>query len=252
MRGRQLSYRNRRRLVALSVVAVVAGGIATATVLLPRGEKVDRGTSGPPTPAPASTASLKPHPTHLTAADRAQLKSTIALFISSSVARRHPERSWPIIGPSLREGLTKKQWSTGNIPVVPFPVAGLDLLRLEQVADEKALVEVMLAPTRQSHLPHKTFQIELRLQPRGPHRWTISSWVPEGVSERVDTTPPAVAAAAAHPRHFSAVWIIVLLSVFVAALILLPLGIFARDHVRFRRTRAQFRAPVSDWSKLRR
>ena len=254
MRGRQLSYRNRRRLVVLSVLGVVAAGIAVAIVLLPKGEKLDRTTPlGPPAPAPAQTAGRKPHPTRLTAADQAQLRSTIALFISTSVARRHPERSWPIVDPILREGMTKKQWSTGDIPVVPYPVGGLDLLRLEEVVDEKALVEVMLAPTRRSHLPHKTFQIELRLQSHGPHRWTVSSWVPEGVSTRAaDNTPPAVAEAAAHPRHFSAIWIIVPLSAFVAALVLLPLGIFARDHFHTRRVRARARANVDGWSRLRR
>jgi len=249
LRGRQLSYRNRRRLVTLSVFSFIAAAIAIGIVLLPKGHKLEAGGSSASSPVPA--APRKPHPTHLTATDRAELKSTIALFITTAVARHHPERSWPIVDPILREGMTEKQWSTGNIPVVPFPVAGLDLIDLQEAADNKALVEVVLAPTRQSHLPHKTFQIELRLQPRGPHRWTVSSWVPEGVSSRaVDTTPPAVAAEAAHPTHFSATWIIVPLSVFVAALILLPLGIHLREHIRFRRTRT--RPTVSDRPRLRR
>jgi hypothetical protein len=251
VRGRQLSYRHRRRLIWLSILAVVASGVAAAIVLLPRGEKVDRGPTSP-LPAPTSVQAKpgKPHPTRLTADDKTQLKSTVALFISTSVARHHPERSWPIIDPILREGLTKKQWSTGNIPVVPFPAAGVDLIQLQEIQDRKALVEVMLAPTRQSHLPHKTFQIELRLQPRGSHRWTVAAWVPEGVSTRIDTSPPDVVAAAAHPRHFSAVWIVVPLSLFVAALVLLPVGILARDHYRFRRARSRFHAHRDDAGRL--
>ena len=252
MRGRQLSYRNRRRLIVLSAFAAVAAGIAVAIVLLPRGERIDRKATSvtPATPDAPEPSRPKPRSTHLTADDKARLKSAIALFISTSVARHHPERSWPIVDTTLREGLTRKQWSSGNIPVVPFPAAGVDLIRLEQIADRKALVEVMLAPTRQSHLPHKTFQVELHLQPRGPQRWTISAWVPEGVSTRTDTSSPEMVAAAAHPHRFSAVWIVVGLCLFVGALILLPVGVFARDHYRFRRARTQFEGRRGDAGRL--
>src|SRR3954451_24498317 len=100
----ELSYRRRRRLVALAVAAAVVGGIAAAIALLPTAEKLDRG----PTPRGNETAASpprpKPHPQQrLTAADRARLKSTIALFVSSSVARHPPERSWAVVDPALRE-----------------------------------------------------------------------------------------------------------------------------------------------------
>lgn len=250
MRG-QLSYRRRRRIVALFVLALVAGGVAAAIILLPSGQKLDRGTSSPPqAAAPASRRA--PRRMHLTAADLEKLRSTIALFVSTSVARHHPERSWSIVHPLLREGLTRMQWSSGNIPVVPYPAAGVDLLRVESAEDGAALVEIVLAPTSRSHLPHKTFQVELRRQTRAPHRWTISSWVPEGVSERVDTTPSKVAAAAYRARHFSGVWIVVALGILAGSLVLLPVGIFARESFRFRRAKADLRTRPGDSADLRR
>src|SRR3954471_10486290 len=128
----ELSYRRRRRLVALTVVAAVAGGISAAIILLPSGEKADSGPTSSPAPLDDEvTSQASPRQTRLSAADRRQLKATIGLFVSSSVARHHPERSWALVDPALRQGLTKQQWSAGNIPVVPYPAAGVDLLTLE-------------------------------------------------------------------------------------------------------------------------
>jgi hypothetical protein len=123
----RLSYRRRRRLVALTVFALVAGGIAAATVFMPEGQRLDRGPTSPPRASAAALPQRRPVAMHLTAAEVKQLRSTIALFVSTSVMRHHPERSWAIVHPVMRQGLTKRQWSTGNIPVVPFPAVGVDL-----------------------------------------------------------------------------------------------------------------------------
>jgi hypothetical protein len=241
VRERHLSYRRRRRLVALVCVAVVAGGVAAAIVFLPGGEKLDREAASP-SPRAAPGASHHPLPMHLTATDRDQLRSTIALFVSTSVARHHPERSWSIVHPVLRQGLTKRQWSTGNIPVVPYPAAGVDLLVLQSAVDQKVLAEVLLEPAPRSHLVRKTFQIELRRLPRSQHRWLVTSWVPEGVSEsqiqRDASTQPTIAS---HTAHFSALWIFVLIGVVGGGVLLIPAALFAREAYQFRRARAEFR-----------
>jgi hypothetical protein len=179
---------------------------------------------------------------HLSAADREGLRDTIALFVSTSVARHHPERSWPIVHPVLREGLTKRQWSTGNIPVVPFPAVGVNLLRIESAVSQTALVEVVLVPARNSHLVRKTFLIELRYRRNSQYRWAVSSWVPEGVSQsQIDLNAqlhPASAktiAAANHVAHLSTLWIIVPVAMFFGGLILLPAFLFVRDAAAGRR-----------------
>lgn len=257
MRGRQLSYRRRRRLVWLAVFAVIAGGVTAGVVLLPKGHKLDRGPSVSPPPA-SPAAAHRPHPMHLTAADRDQLRSTIALFISSSVARRHPERSWSIVHPTMREGMTKRQWSSGNIPVVPFPAAGLDLFTLQSAADQKVLAEVLLEPPPKSTLVRKTFQIELQRAPQALHGWVVSAWVPEGVSQsqidkNASTTPASVVAAAYHAQHLSAKWILVPLGILLGGVILLPTGLFVRQAYQSRRAKAQARTSYFDGTgRLRR
>jgi hypothetical protein len=238
VRSAQLSYRRKRRLLTLGAVGAVAGGIALAILLLPTAQKPDQGPTSLPSPS-QSQPSAQPQSTRLSAAERRRVLASISLFVRTSVARNHPDRSWPIIDSSLREGLTKRQWSTGNIPVVPYPAIGFDLIRLESAVGGTALVEVILEPSPKAHLVRKTFQIELRRQPRPPHIWAVSSWVPEGVSQsQIDrNTPasPAAVAAAEHPPHLSELWIFVPLGALVAGLILIPAFVLTRDARRFRR-----------------
>jgi hypothetical protein len=221
---------------------VVAGGIAAAVMLVPSVKNADvtpAGSATAPLPLPPPKPKPRPHRTPLTAQERRRLLSSISLFVTTAVAREHPERSWPIIDPSLREGLTKREWASGNIPVVPYPAVGFDLIRLQSLVGSTALVEIILVPKAHSHLVRKTFEIELRRRPRPPHLWAISSWVPEGVSQaQIDLNKPPspkVIAEAAHPTHLSALWIWLPLGALLAGVLLVPAFIFTRDARRSRR-----------------
>ena len=65
---------------------------------------------------------VAPKPHRLTKVERNALVSVAQRFVESAVARDHPERAYEIVGPALRGGLSKQQWATGDIPVVPYPV----------------------------------------------------------------------------------------------------------------------------------
>ena len=199
-------------------------------------------------PTGVSQPQLRDRAKQVSAAERERMASSISLFISSAVARHHPERAWPIVHPVLREGMTKRQWSTGNIPVVPYPAAAVDLMRLQSVVGQTALIEVVLEPTPRSHLVLKTFQIELRRLPRPPHQWAVSSWVPEGISQNETNLPQreTPAAAADHARHFSTAWIFIPLGALIGGLILVPIGVFVLEAYRFRRAKAEFGASSHD------
>ena len=244
MRGRQLTYRRRRRLIALSVVAVVAGVVSAASLLLPRGEKPDHSTSAPS--AAQTTPQKPPRPIHLTKADRAALHSTISLFVTTAVARHHPELAWPIVAPVLREGLSKRQWSTGDIPVVPYPASGVDLINVQSLAGRSALIEVVLHSPPSANLVRKTFQIQLLRSARAPHGWTVTGWVPEGISDSQfvleQQHSPASAADVYHPTRFSSTWIFVPLGVLLGGLLLIPAGVLARESYRSRKAEAEYRS----------
>jgi hypothetical protein len=251
VRGRPLSYRRRRRLIALSVVAVVAAVAVASTLLLPHGQKPDHSASPVP---PAETAPPKPpRPVHLTRADRASLRSTIALFVKTAVARHHPEQAWPIVAPSLREGMTKRQWRTGNIPVVPYPATGILLLNVESLDKRSALIEVLLASPPKANLVRKTFQIQLKRDGHAPHGWAVAGWVPEGVSESQDVVDQPHTPAAAdiyHPTRYSSMWVVALLGLFVGALVLIPAGHFARESYRARRAEAEYQASHAERGEI--
>lgn len=235
----QLSYRRKRLLLVLLVLVVAAGGIAAAIVELPTGTKLDRASvSHPP---PGQFRSEQPQRSRrLSATERRQLVSSVVLFVTTAVARNHLERSWAIVDPSFRQGLTRRQWITGNIPVVPFPAAAVGPLRIASVVGAKAMVELVLLPGRSSHLPRKTFFIELREQKWQQRPWFVSSWTPEGISYSLVSRKPVSPARLAN-HTLSALWIGVPMGILLAGVLLLPAGVFLRDAYLTRQAEAEAR-----------
>ena len=58
-----------------------------------------------------------------TEAERRAVHPVLAQFIRYAVAREDPSKAWDVAGPALRQGLTRKQWDRGSIPVVNYPAA---------------------------------------------------------------------------------------------------------------------------------
>jgi len=46
---------------------------------------------------------------------------TVRRFIATAVQRENVGASFELVTPELRNGLTKKEWASGNIPIVLFP-----------------------------------------------------------------------------------------------------------------------------------
>jgi hypothetical protein len=260
----RLSYRWRRRAVFVAVLVTVAGGVTAAVILLPTAKKTDAEArpSGGQAPAGASAQPRRPArelPNRQpTASEQKQILATISLFISTAVARHHPERAFGIVEASLRQGMTKKEWSGGMIPVIPYPAKGVDLIRFEEFRGDTALMEVLLEPASGSGLVRKTFQIELHRSPS--HKWLVSLWVPEGISQtQMDLNQPEspdVIAKAANRPHLSATWIYVPLGILLIGLLFTPVILFAHHGLQARRAEKRYREslPADDLrrSQLRR
>ncbi len=43
-------------------------------------------------------------------------------FILTAIARKNLDQAWNLVTPSIKGGMTLKEWMTGNIPVVPLGV----------------------------------------------------------------------------------------------------------------------------------
>jgi hypothetical protein len=246
--GGQLPHRRRFALLVTLTVVLVAGGIAAAVIELPHGGmKLDQGPVSPPPPGQYKSEQAQRSRT-LSTAERHQLLSSIVLFVTTAVERKHPERSWPVVDRTLREGLTKEQWRSGNIPVVPFPAESVGPLNVTSVVGKEALVEMVLIPDPSSHLVKKTFIMQLEEHSAKPPRWAVSSWMPAGISYSQPPQQHVSREAIDHALRsdtLSPLWIIVPMGILIGGVLLLPAGVFARDAYRARRAEAEARSARS-------
>src|SRR5215210_694627 len=71
------------------------------------------------------TGALPPQP-NLTPAQRRMAdvdpaaRKVAGKFILTAVARKNIDDSWAITHPSLRAGFTRREWASGEIPIIPY------------------------------------------------------------------------------------------------------------------------------------
>ena len=100
---------------------------------------------------------------------------------SASVARRKLDAAWKISGPNVRGGLSKKEWLTGNIPVVPYDVSSVERapVRLDWSYANEASFAVMLLPKDGSPEKPQTFFITVKKFGKGANaRWMVDYFAP--------------------------------------------------------------------------
>jgi len=110
-----------------------------------------------------------------------EARRVAGLFILTAVARKDLDKAWEITHPSLRQGLTRKQWLTGEIPVQPYPVDQLEAapLAVDESYRNSAVLEVALLPRRGSKIKPQVFFIGLKAVGKGKQRrWLVDYWAP--------------------------------------------------------------------------
>jgi hypothetical protein len=102
-------------------------------------------------------------------------------FILTAVAREDLGESYELAHPELRQGLSKKEWLTGNIPVTYYPADQLQTATFkvdESYADE-AILEVALLPKKGVDFKPQIFFIGLKKVGTGASaEWKVHYWVP--------------------------------------------------------------------------
>jgi hypothetical protein len=167
-----------RRLLWLVAVGVILAGVAELIALVPGGRSLETALSDDP----AQTVRVEqPVPLPANEVRRALLTGT--RFVRTAVARRDVDSSWSLTSGELRQGLSRKDWDTGDIPVVPFPAIGLAAWRVAWTFKNDIGLDLVLVPKPGSSLRPKTFLIELRRVGPAKHgRWLVSGWQPRGLS----------------------------------------------------------------------
>jgi hypothetical protein len=113
------SPRRRRRLS----IAALAVGVAVPLIVLGVHFSTPGSHEGANGPTVEEPLLNEPKQVPFTPAKKRAVRKVLAQFISTAVARKDVGSSWELAGPSLRSGLTRKEWKTGDIPVTPYPAS---------------------------------------------------------------------------------------------------------------------------------
>jgi hypothetical protein len=146
-------------------------------------------------PVVAGPGYEQPKPAPFTRDNQRAVRHVLKDFISTAVVRHDVSRAWDLAGPSLKEGVSRKEWNDGSIPVVPYPASskGLGEWSYVQYSYKNTVgLEVFLFPKPGSGYSALTADVELV---KGSDRhWRVDYWMPKKFHG-----PPAVAGGKAKP-----------------------------------------------------
>lgn len=165
-------YRSRRTLVGCGVVAAAAVAVVGIFALGPnKNAEPEHFTNEPAQEVkPPAKAPFDP------AARQVAMR-----FVQTAVAREHLDEAWNLSGPTVRGGLTRAEWMTGDIPVVPFPLDKLEVapFKVDASYADSAIVEIALLAKKNSGIRSQIFFMELKKVGKGKNaRWVVDNWVP--------------------------------------------------------------------------
>lgn len=175
-----------QRLLPWFAGLVLLAGVAAALVKLVPNTSGSNDRSATPNP----TIVPRTPPKTVPLAKEARLVA--GRFILTAVQRTKLAEAWEISGPQIRQGMTKRQFLTGNIAVVPYPYKiGVTPMKVDYSFKNHALLEVALIPANKSKAKIEYFFLELRRQITGQKgHWLVWSWVPNAPAAIPATATP--------------------------------------------------------------
>ena len=153
--------------------AVLVGGIVAVLVAFNVG-----GVRGDAKPGPAIRSEAPAVPQAAVKVPLApEARRVAGRFILTAVARKNLAEAYQLVAPSLKRGMTLKQWEQGNIPVVPYPTQELKPVHMavDTSTAEDASIRVFLDPKAGVKVKPQIFY--LRMKKFGSH-WLVTGWVP--------------------------------------------------------------------------
>jgi hypothetical protein len=169
------SPRVQRRLLIAGAV-VLAAGVVAAIVAFTRnqGDVVPVARQG----VGVTDVSKIPKSTGLSA----DARRTAQEFILTAVARKNLRRAYAISGPQIVQGQSLKEWLTGNIAVVPYPVDQLKVAttKIDYAYKNSAALEIALVAKPGAGVKSVIFYMDL-IKRHG--KWLVNSWSPRSAPE---------------------------------------------------------------------
>ncbi len=167
------SPRAQRRLLVVSGAVLLGGLIAFISVYVLRG-------TGNAFPDHYSTTVAQLVKKEKTVPPSKEAFSVAREFMRTAVLRKDLDKAYSIVDVDLRGRMTRKQWDTGNIPVIGYPANNVDTaaFQVDFSYPTEMLLEVDLVATPGSGVrPHLPFYLGLKRAGGKPHgRWLVSYW----------------------------------------------------------------------------
>ena len=109
-----------------------------------------------------------------------EAKLVAGKFILTAVQRKHLERAFPLVTNSIRQDMTRQEWMTGNIPVVPWlGRIGVTPLKVDYSHPREVEFTVAILPAKGEKTKADYFVIVLKKVGSGKRaRWLVDQWVP--------------------------------------------------------------------------
>jgi len=222
------SPRRRRRLMRIGLVATVVGSAALVGILFSNtGQKnASHFRKGRP-------QVVAPNPTSVAFTPREQREVWLVTqqFVATAVLRNHPERSYDLTDAAFHEGMTRAQWQTGNIPVVPYPRKALAVVKwkLDYSYKDRVGLKISFQPKRTATVGGMVFNIELhRGGAPGHRRWLVGYWTPAGLESPAPVAHGPVGAVSAPRAGLGAAWLVVPVGLVVGLILLVPTVLLVR------------------------
>ncbi|MBD0348097.1 MAG: hypothetical protein ICV59_03010 [Thermoleophilia bacterium] len=178
------SYRWRRRLLWFGGAAVLAAVVVGGALLIG-----DTGRDLDLVPRKNDPAVIVREPKRVpaTKAEKSAAYDTAIRFINSAVRRKNVSASWDIVTPNMRSGYSRRAWSSGDIPVVPYPAKTPRLAPWRVDYEHKnalGLVFWLLPEERSRDWAPMTFFLDLRASGKGKRReWRVDYFAPASANE---------------------------------------------------------------------
>ncbi len=173
-----------------------------------------------------------------------QIRDVAAHFIETAVYRRHLDDAYDLAAPILKAGISRQEWRTGNIPVVPYPASQVSEIKwtLDYSFPRRLGMKVALMPQPNAPRTGLVAHMELMSVGKGAHRrWLVDSWVPMGGGQELQRAvqPLGQGSGPSPSPRLSAAWLLVPIGLICGLILLVPIWLGVRGWVRHNRaTRA--------------
>jgi hypothetical protein len=137
------------------------------------------------TAAPALAKEPKVSP-----ADRAAINATLDVFVNHAVKRKGVGTAYDVVTPAMHDGMTRKQWAKGDIPVYPYPAAGRQFHKwtIFSRSSQEVGIELILDPAARHRRNLGQIAFSVYLKP-GHGRWLVDSFIPAATFAPVGKPP---------------------------------------------------------------